>query len=96
MCAQEKNLAEQHLNMPTRPQTVSWRLLLRHAEYCELWAEILKEKSIGNNQRATELVAEFCKVFGRHELEMERYYDHGLACRVLEHVTRKTEKIILD
>lgn len=96
LCAQEKNLAEQHLNMPTRPQTVSWRLLLRHAEYCELWAEILKEKSIGNNQRATELVAEFCKVFGRHELEMERYYDHGLACRVLEHVTRKTEKIILD
>lgn len=96
LCDHEKALAVQHMNMPTRPQTISWRLLLRHAEYCKLWAEILKEKSIGNNDRATALVADFCKVYGRHELEIERYYDHGLACRVLEHVTRKTEKIIID
>ena len=96
LCKKEKDLAERHLNMPTRPQTISWRLLLKHAEYCELLAEIMKEKSIGNNQHATELVGEFSKTFGRHELEIERYYDHSLACRVLEHVTRKTEKIIID
>ena len=96
LCAQEKDLAYLHLNMPTRPQTVSWRLLIRHAEYCELWAAILKEKSIGNNERASQLAAEFRKIFGRHELEIERYYDHGLACTVLGHVTRKTEKIIID
>ena len=96
LCEQELNLAEQHLNMPTRPQTVSWRLLLRHAEYCKLWAEILKEKCLGNNEHAKDLALEFSKVFGRHELEIERYYDHGLACTVLGHVTRKTDKIIID
>jgi hypothetical protein len=97
LCAQERALASSHLNMPTRPQTVSWRLLLRHAEYCELWAQILTEKALGHNATALELAKEFCHVFGRHELEIERYYDHSLACRVLEHITRKTvQKIILD
>ena len=96
LCDQEKALAEAHLNMPTRPQTVSWRLLLRHAEYCKAWAQIVKEKALGNNEEAKVLAQKFSECFGRHELEMERYYDHSLACRVLEHVTRKTEKIIID
>lgn len=38
----------------------------------------------------------FYNDFGKYELEMERYYDHGLACRVLQHITRKTKGIILD
>jgi len=42
------------------------------------------------------LVKAFGDDFGRYELELERYYDHSLACRVLEHVTRKTQVIILD
>jgi len=96
LCAQERALANKHLTMPTRPQTASWRLLLRHAEYCELWAQILIEKALGHNVKAVELSKEFCHIFGRHELEIERYYDHSLACRVLEHITRNTQKIILD
>ena len=97
LCAQERALAEKHLNMPTRPQTVSWRLLLRHAEYCELWADIMTEKALGHNYKAQELATQFCDTFGRHEIEIERYYDHSLACRVLEHLTRKPEgNIILD
>jgi len=96
LCNQELALADQHLNMPTRPQTVSWRLLRYHAEYCRLWAEILKQKALGNNEEAKALVKAFGDDFGRYELELERYYDHSLACRVLEHVTRKTQVIILD
>ena len=96
LCEQEKALAEAHLSMPTRPQTVSWRLLLRHAEYCKAWAQIMKEKALGHNGEAKELVKAFSVDFGRHELELERYFDHSLACRVMEHVTRKTEKIIID
>jgi len=96
LCDKEDTLAQTHLNMPTRPQTVSWRLLLRHAQYCKLWAEILKQKALGNNEEAKALVKAFSNDFGHYELELERYYDHSLACRVLEHITRKIKGIILD
>ena len=96
LCSQLRIMAKKHLKMPTRPQTVSWRLLLRHAEYCELWGQILWNKAMGFNFKAQELAKEFCSEFGKYELEIERYYDHSLACRVLEHITRKPQGIILD
>ena len=96
LCAQLRILANKHLTMPTRPQTISWRLLLRHAEYCELWGKLLWNKAMGFNFKAQELAKEFCHEFGKYELEIERYYDHSLACRVLEHITRKPQGIILD
>ena len=96
LCDQVKALAEQHLNMPYRPQTVSWRLLLRHSVFCRLWAAILTQKALGNNDEAKELAVQFCADFGKYELEMERYYDHSLACRVLEHITRKIKGLILN
>ena len=96
LAAQEEDMANKHLVMPTRPQTVSWRLLLRHAEYCRLWAEILIAKAQGHNFRAIELSKQFFTRFGKYEIEMERYYDHSLACRVLEHINRKPTGIILE
>ena len=68
---------------------MSWRLLMRHAEYCQRLAQLMIEKAQGNNYRAVELAKEFAQEFGKYELEMERYYDHGLACRVTQHLTRK-------
>ena len=96
LAALERNLANKHLSMEYRPQTVSWRLLLRHAEYVEKWAQIMIEKAEGNNYKAVALATAFCADFGKYELEMERYYDHSLACRVLEHITRKPQGVILD
>lgn len=96
LAALERNLVQKHLNMPYRPQTVSWRLLLRHAEYVEKWAQLMIEKARGNNYKAVELSNAFCGDFGRYEMEIQRYYDHSLACRVLEHITRKPQGIILD
>ena len=96
LAALERSLANKNLCQEYRPQTVSWRLLLRHAEYVEKWAQIMIEKALGNNFRAQELAKAFCDDFGRYELEMERYYDHSLACRVTEHITRKPQGIILD
>ena len=89
LTAMERAIANKHLNMPYRPQTVSWRLLLRHAELCDTWAQIMIQKAQGNHYKAIELVKAFKDDFGRYELEIERYYDHGLACRVTEHLTRK-------
>jgi len=96
LAAAERDLADKHLCMEYRPQTVSWRLLLRHAEYVEKWAELMIEKAKGNNEKAAEHARQFCDNFGKYELEIERYYDHSLACRVLEHVTRKPKGIILE
>ena len=96
LAALERNLAQKHLNMPYRPQTVSWRLLNLHAEYVEKWAQLMIEKALGNNYKALDLAKAFCGDFGRHELAIQRYYDHSLACRVTEHITRKPRGIILD
>ena len=96
LCNEEKAAVAKHMNCPTRPQTVSWRLLGFHAEYCKLYAEILLAKAQGHNFLAKELATEFCDKMGAYEIQWERYYDHGLACRVLEHITRKPQKIIFD
>jgi hypothetical protein len=39
---------------------------------------------------------EFAKKMGAYEIQWERYYDHGLASRVIEHFISKPKKIILD
>lgn len=72
-------LANQHAVMPTRPQTVSYRLLKLHAEYCEGLAKAVAEKAKGNSEKALELMREHIVSFGKYEHEIERYYDHYLA-----------------
>ncbi len=81
----ERTLAEEHANMPMRTQTVSMRLLARHAEYCEGVAEFMAEKAMGNHKRAMELLQEFKVNFGRYEIEMDRYYDHFMMYKTMSH-----------
>ena len=76
-------LAKSHRVMPTRPQTVSYRLLERHAEYITLLAEIMSHKALGDQLTAFEKGEAFADTFGRHEFEIERYYDHDLAVKVM-------------
>lgn len=71
-------LTKAHPVSETRPQAVSWRLLLLHAEYCRLLGEVFAEKSAGNDHLAWERFLSFMETFGRHEYEIERYYDQGL------------------
>ena len=96
LAARERAIASGHLNMPYRPQTVSWRLLLRHAEYIEHWAKIMIQKAQGNDYKAAELAKEFSDEFSKYELEIERYYDHALACRSMTHVTSNMKGLILE
>ena len=96
LAARERALAAKHLRMPNRPQTVSWRLLTRHAEMVEWFAKIMICKAKGQNYKAVELAKQYQHEFGKYEYEIERYYDHCLCCRVLEHITRKPQGIILD
>ena len=72
-------LAKAHLQVPTRPQTVSWRLLLRHCEYAVGVAETMALLAENNEPEADKFGRAFCEEFGAHEFEIERYYDHYLA-----------------
>lgn len=69
-----------------RVQTVSMRLLYRHAEYCEKYAAIVIEKAYGNHDRSAQLWREFCDDFGRYEFELERYLDHKYAMKTIENI----------
>lgn len=78
IAAEERALAEENRSLPVRVQTVSMRLLLRHAEYCEKLADIMTAKALGEDAKAYELWEAFRHDFGRYEFELERYYDHGM------------------
>lgn len=90
-----RQLVDTHLAMPTRPQTVCWRLLRRHAQWCEGLAEVFMEKCKGNNEEANQLFDRFVKDFGQHDFELERYFDFGLAVKSLENILKLRPKIEL-
>ena len=71
-----RELIRAHYNSDVRVQTVSVRLLEKHAEYCEGLAEVLIERAKGNLDLAMEKYNEFRVRFGRNEVEMETNYDH--------------------
>ena len=76
-------------------QTVCWRLLLRHTQWCEGLAEAFIEKCKGNNEEANQLFDRFVKEFGQHDFELERYFDFGLAVKSFENILKKRPKIEL-
>lgn len=95
LAAQARELVSKHMAMPTRPQTVSWRLLLRHAEYCERLAEVMIEKCLGHNWYAQELLTKFYNDFGKYDYELERYFDFGLAASSIDAVVKRMPAIEL-
>ncbi|MBR2080343.1 MAG: DUF4838 domain-containing protein [Oscillospiraceae bacterium] len=94
IAASERALAKTHMAMPTRPQTVSWRLLLRHAEYAERLAEVLMEKAVGHENLAREMGEKFIRDFGKYEFELERYFDHGLGMGSVEVMLRSSQDFV--
>ena len=96
LAADAKAIAETHLAMPTRAQCVSYLLLLRHAEYIVGLADCMAEKAKGNDDLAIEKCLEFGNHFGRHECEIQRYFDHGLAFRTLHLAMKTVTKITTD
>jgi hypothetical protein len=74
---------EAHKNMPMRAQTVSYRILRRYLEYCDIFSKALVLKALGANGEAKEqFIRDFDK-FGAHEIEMELSYDHRECGRAL-------------
>ena len=73
----EEKLHE-HRNMPVRVQTVAMRLLKLHAEYVQGLAQVMALKSLGKDEEAKDAAKAFFAEFGKHEVAIERYYDHML------------------
>jgi len=96
LCSEERALLENHMIMPTRPQTVSWRMLGLHADYCEQLVKVVRLKAEGHNFEAAEQAKIFYRETGKDEITFEPYYDHCLACRVVEQMVKKPQKIIID
>ena len=91
-----RELVQKHLDMPTRPQTVSWRLLEKHAEFCEGFATMMQEKCQGHEEAAYQKAQEFFDTFGRHEVEIERYYDQYMAAKSLFRIVKKPQTVVLQ
>ena len=81
--------------MPTRPQTVSWRLLGYHATYIEFFADLLIAKCLGHDVEAKEAYLKFEKEFGKFEQEIERYYDQQNNFYALNGLVKDTKSIII-
>ncbi len=83
---------EAHKNMPMRVQTVSYRLLNRYLEYVEKMAAFVTVKAFGAGKEAKKMYRDFLVDFGRHELEIERYYDHVIFGKAMEWRVLKKEE----
>ena len=93
LAATARALAKKHKSMPTRPQTVAYRLLGRHAEYCERLADVFIAKCQGFDKLAVEKMRQMIADYGKYEFELERYLDYGLAMRTLEVVANQMPTI---
>ena len=79
LAAGMRELAAAHTDMPIRVQQVYWRIIRLHADYCQGLAEVLIHKANGRSKYATEVFHKFMEEFGKHDLELDRYFDFGLA-----------------
>lgn len=96
LCAEGRALAKALPENPTRPQRVSRQLLTYHTVFCTLLAEIVQAKALGKDETAFALSERFQEEMGKYELAIDRYYDHGLASRVVNLIVRKPKKIIFE
>ena len=61
-----------------------------------IYGEELQRNEKPPLKAAVQLAEEFYDELGVREIEFETYYDHCLACRVVEHKVGKPQKIIFD
>jgi len=93
LAAVARDLAKKHRTMPNRPQTVAYRILERHAEYCERLADVFIAKCKGYDKLAVAKMKTFISDYGAYEIELEPYLDFALAMRTLAVVANQMPTI---
>ena len=76
--AEGRELIRSHYNFDERVRTRSVRLLEMHADFCDLFADALAEKCLGNDDAANALYEKFRIAVGKREAEFELLYDHSV------------------
>jgi len=95
LAAQMRDVIASHKQLTVRAQAVAWRILNRHTEFCERFAEIMVEKCIGHTKYALELFEKFKKDFGKYDIELERWLDYFLCFQSLFIMIKQKPKIEL-
>ena len=75
---------EAHKNMPMRSQTVAFKLLRLYGEMWEKLSKPLILLALGANNEAKQAYYDFLDDFGKHEVEIERYYDQNMLGMALD------------
>ncbi|MBR2615966.1 MAG: DUF4838 domain-containing protein [Clostridia bacterium] len=96
LASEIRTLVEKHMAMPTRPQTVSWRLLAYAADFFEGIAGFMKERCKGFQDLPVKMAKDFLVEFGKNEIAIERYYDQANAGKSLLIAVNKPKKIVLQ
>ena len=73
-----RKLISAHLDSDHIVAIVMARLLLRHADFCDLIADWMSAKANGEIELADKLYETARDEFGKYEVEIERYFDHDL------------------
>ena len=87
---------EAHKNMPYRAQTVAYRILRRHLDFCKMITPSLILKAAGEEQAAKDEFWNFRREFGKLELEMERYYDHVMCIHAYRRIFEFIVQDVID
>lgn len=74
---------------PHRAQTVAMRLLKRHIEFCNGFADVMILKAEGKDQEAKDAFVKFFASFGKYEYEIDTYFDQYMCFASLERVVNK-------
>ena len=92
-----KEFLEAHRVMPSRAQTVAFKLLRYHVEYCVALSKCLVAKCFGAGAEAKEMFEELCREFGKREHEIGTYCDHYLMFHALNsRIFKRAEKSLFD
>ncbi len=92
--ASMRSMVKDHLSMLARPQSIAWRILLRHSEFCERLAECMIEKCLGHHRLAVEMGDKMFRDFTeRYDYEIEPYFDIYLASYSLLSIIDKMPEV---
>ena len=80
-----RKLIEENYNSDYRVQTVSVRLLEKHANHAEILGAALAKKARGMDDEASELYEKYRLLSGKDEVEIGTYFDHTL---YMNHISR--------
>ena len=84
--------AAAHLRMPTRPQSLCWRLLTRYAEYIERFSQVAILACKGEYEKAKEAFEQFRLDMGTYTYETERFFDFSPAMKSLSYLVAQPPK----